>query len=64
LGLKINYTQAGTFEVGAEHLVALTEIKDVLLNARGKVSKGKELVLVGIAIILTNCNEVSFWEEV
>ena len=56
LGLEINCSETGTFKVGAKHLMTFTEVYVVALNASGQVSKGKELISMGIAIVLTDCN--------
>ena len=60
LGLEINCSEAGTLKVGAEHLVTLTEIHVIALNASGEVGEGEEFISMSIAVVLTDCDEVSF----
>jgi hypothetical protein len=44
--------------------MTLTEVHVVALNASGEVSEGEEFVPVGIAIVLADCNQVGFGQEV
>jgi hypothetical protein len=56
LGLEINCSEAGTLKVGAKHLVTLTEVHVVALNASGEVGEGEEFISMSIAIVLADCN--------
>jgi len=60
LGLEINCSKAGPFKVGAKHLVTFTEVHVIALNASGEVGKGEELISLGVAMVLTDCDEVGF----
>jgi hypothetical protein len=44
--------------------MTLTEVHVVALNASGEVSEGEEFIPVGIAIVLADCNQVGFGQEV